>query len=189
HYPNLAALNAEWGTNFGRWEEVTPELTDAAVRRTDDNYAAWADFKAWMDMAFARAVRAGTEAGHRADPAAVVAVEGLQLPGWGGFDYSLLAPAVDLMEIYDIGDAVALAHAFNPALVLLRTSFGAGANEYHATWQHFLRGGRGMIVWDEADNLVLPDGSPGPRGQDLAELTAAIRQVAPEVMRSAPSLD
>ena len=29
-----------------------PELTDAAMRRTDDNYSAWADFKAWMDVAF-----------------------------------------------------------------------------------------------------------------------------------------
>src|SRR3954470_22305020 len=132
-----------------------------------------------MDVAFARAVRAGTEAAHRADPHAEVALEGLQLPGWGGFDYSLLAPTVDLMEIYDIGNAVELAHAFNRDLVLLRTSFGSGSNERHAAWQHLLRGGRGMIVWDEADKLVLADGSPGPRGQDLAGLTAAIRQVAP----------
>ena len=99
-----------------------PELTDAALQRTDGNYSAWADFKAWMDVAFARAVRAGTDALHQADPDAFAGLEGAQVPGWGGYDYSLLAPAVDVMEIYDSG-AMELARAFNPNLIALRTSF------------------------------------------------------------------
>ena len=61
-YPSLPALNQQWGTSFERWDQVMPELTDAALRRTDGNYSAWADFKAWMDVAFARAVRAGRSA-------------------------------------------------------------------------------------------------------------------------------
>jgi hypothetical protein len=88
-YPDLAALNQQWGANFPDWDAVTPELTDTAIRRTDDNYSAWADFKAWTDVAFARAVQAGTEAVHQADPTALAGLEGGQIPGWGGYDYSL----------------------------------------------------------------------------------------------------
>ena len=188
-YPSLGALNQEWGTDFANWDAVTPELTDQAMRRTDDNYASWADFKAWMDVAYARAVRAGTDAVHRADPAALAGLEGAQLPGWGGYDYSLLAPSVDVMEILDVGNALDLVRAFNPTLIPLRTSFGAGPREHHDAWQHMLRGGRGMIVWDSGDDIVLPDGSPGPRGRDLGALAAAIRTVAPTIMASKPAPD
>lgn len=188
-YPDLEALNRQWGTDFASWGDVVPELTDAAVRRADDNFSAWADFKAWMDVAFARAVRSGTDAVHEADPAALAGLEGGQTPGWGGYDYSLLAPAVDVMEIYDHGDAVELARAFNPKLIQLRTSFGQGLREHHAAWRHLLLGGRGMIVWDERNDVVQPDGQPGPRGYDIAQLVSAIRVVSPELMASVPSPD
>ncbi len=188
-YPGLAALNREWATDFAAWDAVLPQLTDAALRRTDDNYAAWADFKAWMDVAFGRSVRTGTDAVHRADPAALAALEGGQVPGWGGYDYSLLAPAVDVMEIYDIGDAVELAHAFNPHLITLRTSFATGPREAHAAWRSLLLGGRGSVVWDENDDVVQPDGTPTPHGQAIADLTAALRQVAPALLAAEPAPD
>src|SRR5260370_10935646 len=93
-YGSLAALNAEWGTTFARWRDVMPETTRQAMQRVDGNFAAWADFKAWMDEAFARALRVGTDAVHEADPSALAAIEGAQMPGWGGYDYTLLANAV-----------------------------------------------------------------------------------------------
>jgi hypothetical protein len=188
-YADIAALNRQWGTAFADWDAVVPELTTAAMRRTDDNYSAWADFKAWMDIAFARAVRAGTDAVHRADGSALAALEGGQVPGWGGYDYSLLAPAVDVMEIYDFGGSLDLALASNPALIALRTSFATGPRETHAAWHHLLRGGRGMIVWDERNDVVLADGSAGPRGREIADLVASLRAVAPAIMAAEPSDD
>ena len=178
-YPDLDALNRQWGTAFARWAEVQPELTDAALRRTDGNFSAWADFKAWMDMSFAEAVRHGTEALHRADAAALAGLEGAQIPGWGGYDYGRLAHSVDVMEIYDAGQAMDLARAFNPGLITLRTSFGQGPAEIHQAWSSVLRGSRGIVVWDEADDVVADDGAAGPRGRELAALTAGIRGVAP----------
>ena len=178
-YGDVAALNRQWGTDFARWNDVRPEATDAALRRTDGNFSAWSDFKAWMDVAFARAVRAGTDAAHAADPAALAAIEGAQVPGWGGYDYAKLAPTVDVMEIYDYGESLDLAMAFNPALTALRTSFLTGPRESHSAWRSVLHGGRGMVVWDEADNVVLPDGSPGPRGRELQVLAAGIGAVWP----------
>lgn len=185
-YPSLAALNQEWGTRFDDWDAVTPELTDATLARADGNHAAWADFKAWMDVAFAGAVQAGTRAVHDADPAALAALEGGQVPGWGGYDYFRLAPSVDLMEIYDAGDAVAVARAANPDLIVLRTSFAAG--DGGETWRNLLQGGRGTIVWDEGA-IVAPDGAPMPRGEELARVAADVRRVAPAIMASRPARD
>ena len=164
----MAALNLEWGTDFTSWDAVQPMLTDSALARIDGNYAAWNDFKAWMDTAFARAVRAGTDALHRADPDALSGLEGGQLPGWGGYDYFQLAPAVDVLEIYDEANNVAIARAANPDATLLRTSFGPGDGA--EAWRNLLQGGRGTVVWDEGDQVVRPDGSPAPRGAELARL-------------------
>ncbi len=186
-YADLDALNRQWGSRFGTWDEVVPELTDDAMRRTDDNYSAWADFKAWMDVAFAAAVRAGTDAVHRADPGALAAIEGAQVPGWGGYDYGRLAGAVDVMEIYDSGNSLEIAHALNPALIPLRTVFETGPRATHAAWQNLLRGGRGAIVWDEADDTVTAAGEPGPRGRALATLTSSLRVVAPALIASRPA--
>ena len=83
-YGTLAELNRQWGTDYAAWDQAAPMLTDAALRQADDNFSAWSDFKAWMDVAFSRAVRAGTEALHAADPAALAGLEGTQPPGWGG---------------------------------------------------------------------------------------------------------
>jgi hypothetical protein len=174
-YGTLTALNRQWGSRFGTWNAVMPMTTDQALRRTDDNFSAWADFKAWMDVAFADAVRAGTAALHAADPAARSAIEGAQIPGWGGYDYSLLAPAVDAMEIYDVGNSLDIARSLNPHLIVLTTGTSAGAAERQQIWREALRGSRGLILWDEAGTLVNDDGSPGPRGQDLAETFAELR--------------
>ena len=188
-YADIGALNRQWGTGFAAWDDVVPELTDVAVRRTDGNFSAWSDFKAWMDVAFARAVRVGTAGVHAGDAAALSALEGAQVPGWGGYDYTLLAPAVDVMEIYDHGNALDLALAFNPALIPLRTSFGTGPREAHEAWRSVLHGGRGMIVWDEADDVVTADGAPGPRGRMIAGLAEAIAAVTPVLFAARPDPD
>jgi len=185
-YGDLAALNVQWGSRFGEWDEVVPDLTDDAMRRPDDNFSAWADFKAWMDVAFAAALRTGTEAVHGTDPAALSAIEGAQVPGWGGYDYGRLAGAVDVMEIYDAGNALEIAHSLNPALIPLRTVFETGPRATHAAWRDLLRGGRGMIVWDERNDTVTPAGEPGPRGLALATLAASLRVVAPVLIASRP---
>ena len=188
-YADLGALNRQWGTSFADWDSVVPELTDAALRRPDLNFSAWADFKAWMDVAFARAVRAGTDAVHWADPAGLAGLEGAQIPGWGGYDYSLLAPGVDVMEVGDSGNAMQLARAFNPGLILLRTGGGTGPREIHAAWRHLLLGGRGTIVWDEANDVVDAHGSALPRGKAISGLTNAMRAVAPALFVSTPAMD
>lgn len=174
-YGSLTALNAEWAAAFARWEDVVPATTREAMRRTDGNFARWADFKAWMDVAFARALRMGTDAVHRADPTALAAIEGAQMPGWGGYDYTLLAHAVDVMELYDMGENLPIAVSLNPTLITLKTTFAADHKRIHAIWRDFLRGGRGLILWDEKHEIVRDDGSLGERGRIYAPLFAELR--------------
>jgi hypothetical protein len=170
-YGSLDALNTEWGANFVRWQDVRPETTRQAMRRSDDNFAAWADFKAWMDIAFARALRMGTDAVHEADPSALAAMEGVQIPGWGGYDYSLLVDAVDVMELDDLP----LAHALNPHLIMLTTSFGGGPEYIHGIWGDLLAGSRGLILWDSENAVVRDDATRGDRGEAYAATFAEIR--------------
>ena len=172
-YASLAALNAEWGSGFAHWEDVVPQGTDAAIARRDGNFASWNDFKAWMDVAFADALRAGTDAVHAADPTARAAIEGAQIPGWGGYDYTRLAGAVDVMEIYEAADNVGIVASLDPALVRLVSS-GGGPAEAHDIWHAALLGARGVVLWDPDGAVVAADGTPGPRGIALAPVFAAL---------------
>ena len=165
-YATLAALNRQWGASFPSWDAVMPETTNEAMRRTDDNFSAWSDFKEWMDEAFARAVKVGTAAVKSVDPTAYVAIEGAQQPGWGGYDYARLTQVLDLMEPYNVGGNVEIIRSLNPKMVVLTTSTAAGPWEKHRVWYELLHGSRGLILWDPKSEFVGPEGGLGARGAE-----------------------
>jgi hypothetical protein len=169
-YGTLAALNRQWETGFSAWAEVRPFTTTEAMQRSGENFSPWADFKIFMDICFADAVRAGTDAVHAADPTALAGLEGMQVPGWGGYDYSRLAHAVDVMEINDSSNNVEIIRSLNPAAIVLATSAGADAAAQHAIWHSLLLGARGLILWDERGEVVAADGTIGARGRAYAPL-------------------
>jgi hypothetical protein len=168
-YGSLAGLNAQWRSRFAAWDAVVPETTAEAMKRADGNWSAWADFKEWMDEAFARALALGAQAVHAADPAALAAIEGAQIPGWGGYDYSRLARAVDVVELYDGGGNLEILRSLNPGLVLLTTSPESGAREAHQLWRTLLRGGRGVIFWDPKGEIA------GERGRSAGAVLREIK--------------
>jgi hypothetical protein len=174
-YGDLARLNDEWGSTFRSWDEIMPMTTREAVTRADQNFAAWGDFKEWMDVAFARALKSGSDAVHAADPEALSAIEGGQIPGWGGYDYSRLATSVDAMELGDEGGSIEMLRSFNPNAVMLTTSFSGGAAGAHRVWRELLRGTRGLILWDSDHQIVGTDDSVGDRGRDAAPYFREIR--------------
>ena len=174
-YGSVAALNQQWSSKFDGWGQVTPMTTQDAIRRSDWNFSAWADFKEWMDVAFARAIENGSQAIHAADPEAVAAIEGAQIPGWGGYDYSRLASILDAMELYDFGDKIEIVRSFNPKLIMLLTSPARGTREEHRVWRETLRGIRGLILWDEKNEFVDEDGNLGNRGRETAAFFAELR--------------
>jgi len=148
-YGNIAALNYQWQTAFADWDSVVPLTVLQAIKRADDNFSAWADFREWMDISFAQALKMGADAIHSVDPSAIVAIEGGQAPGWGGYDYALLAKALDGFELYDSGQNVDIVQSLNPAAVILTTAFNTGANEKLRVWRELLHGGRGLILWED----------------------------------------
>jgi hypothetical protein len=174
-YHDLAALNREWGRHYRRWDEISPETTDEALRAGMADLAPWADFKAWMDLSFADSVGFGTKAVHAADPQALAALEGGQIPGWGGYDYTRLAKSVDVMEIYDFGASVAIARAMNARLITLMTIAVNDPNARAALWRGVLAGMGGVILWDEDAALASPDGGLGRAGRDFAPDFLALR--------------
>jgi len=167
-YGALEAVNREWGTKFASWENVTPPTTTATMMRTDGNYAAWSDFKAWMDVSFSDAIAAGTRAVHAGSPSALAAIEGGQMPGWGGYDYTRLSASVDVMEPSSAGEGLEIAQSFNPRLIPLMTVNWSRPGALHRSWHEFLRGVRGMVIWDSDDHFVHADGSIGPDGRVAA---------------------
>src|SRR5262249_11679548 len=124
---------------------------------------------------FAAAVESGTMAVHAAEPQAVAAIEGAQIPGWGGYDYSRLATIVDAMELYDFGDNIEIVRSFNPKLIMLLTSPGRGSFEEYRLWREPLRGIRGLILWDEKHEFVDQNGHIGARGREAGPYFAELR--------------
>ncbi|MFC3103778.1 beta-galactosidase [Salinisphaera aquimarina] len=163
-YHSLAALNAEWGMDFPSWDRVMPMTTRQAMTKQDHNFAAWADFKAWMDVSFAGALKMGADAVREGDPDAFVGFGGSQMPGWGGYDYARLTKAVTAIEIYDIGRSVDIVHSLDPSIPILGTGFSSGRWEKHRVWHELLHGNRGLILWDPDRRYVQPDGQPTKAG-------------------------
>ena len=166
-YSTLDDLNRQWGTTFTSWDLVTPMTTSMAMKRTDDNFSSWADFKEWMDIAFAQAVKMGVDAVRSADPDAYAGIEGAQMPGWGGYDYYRLSQSVNAIEPYDIGNNIEILRSINPSIAVLTTAFAQGPWEKQRIWYELLHGNRGIIIWDDKHGFIAQDGKIGERGREV----------------------
>jgi hypothetical protein len=177
-YGSLAMLNRQWGSNFTSWNQVTPMTTDEAMKRSDDNFSAWADFKEWMDICYANALKMGSDAIHSVDPEAYIGIGGGQMPGWGGYDYSRIVKSLTAIEPYDIGNNIEIIRSLNPAMAVLTTAFAHGSWEQQRVWHELLHGNRGLILWDDKSEYLNQKGELEPRGREAAgyynELRAGI---------------
>ncbi len=174
-YGNLGALNEEWGTHFTDWNLVMPLTTNQAMKQPGDNFSQWADFKEWMDISYADALKMGADAIREGDPHAYVSIGGGQMPGWGGYDYSRITKALTAIEPYDIGRSVDIVHSLNPAMPILSTGFGSGPWQKHSVWYNLLHGERGLIIWDEGEKYIQKDGEPSAIGKQAGEYYNEIR--------------
>jgi hypothetical protein len=167
-YGTLPALNRQWGSHFTLWNTVTPDTTNEAMKRTDENYSSWSDHKEWMDTSYARAIRMGVDAVRSVDAHAYVGIAGGQMPGWGGYDYWKLSQVLTAIEPYDIGNNIEMLRSFAPRLPFVTTAFARGPWEQHRIWYELLHGARGNIIWDEKFEMAPAGGNVGPRGEEVA---------------------
>ncbi len=99
-YQTLAALNAEWETDFATWDAVTPMPADEARGR--GNFAPWADHRTFMEVSYADFFRFVDDEIEARDPGARLGISGTQAAeAYGGYDWSRLTDALDFGQTYD----------------------------------------------------------------------------------------
>lgn len=131
--------------------EFDPRLTHQA--RTRWNFAPWADFRTYMDVALARTLNELRQGARELDPRTPVGIEGTQMPSaFGGYDLSRLARVLDWVEPYDIGNAREIFSSFMPGKPILTTVGEMDSNHARRRlWHLLLEGDRGCIVWWSED--------------------------------------
>lgn len=197
-YSSLEALNAQWETGFASWDEVVPETTYEAKDRERgalaegalENYSAWADHRAFMDLTFARTLARMRDIIRELDPDTPAGIEGTQMPSaWGGYDLWRLSQAIDWVEPYDIAGSRELWRSFLPqGTPILSTLFGSDFRRIgRRLWRDLLHGDRGVIVWDDDQSRSIAKTAPGlpltDRGRGLATVFPELKSMAPLLFR------
>lgn len=151
--------------------QFDPERARAEPTRW--NFAPWADFRTYMDVALARTLGELRTAARELDPVTPVGIEGTQMPSaFGGYDLWRLSQVLDWVEPYDIGNAREILGSFMPGKPILTTVFEKDTP--HASrrlWHLLLEGDRGCIVWWSEDCIDWKSDDYG--------LTAKARALAP----------
>lgn len=203
-YGSLEALNSEWGTNLGSWNEVVPMTTYEIKERERtalklgqlENYAPWADHREFMDFSFAQALAKMRQIIRQVDKNALVGLEGTQMPSaWGGYDLWRLSQVIDWVEPYDICNSREIFRSFMPKdAPILSTVFGTDYNRIRLRlWRLLLHGDKGCIVWDDEKSRCVdkskPDLPPIERGKQLAAIFRELKTGAHLIFQLEPIVD
>ncbi|MFC1712634.1 beta-galactosidase trimerization domain-containing protein [Candidatus Poribacteria bacterium] len=193
-YDSLDLLNQEWETDFASWDEVIPMTTYEAKDRERDalqagqleNYAPWADHRAFMDITFSQSLDRLRGIIRELDSDTPVGIEGTQMPNtWGGYDLWRMSQAIDWVEPYDIAGSREIFRSFLPANApILGTVFGSDMPRIRRRlWYLLLHGDRGCIIWDDEKSRCIEKAADGmpvtERGRGLAKVFAELKSVAP----------
>ncbi|HUS48456.1 MAG TPA: beta-galactosidase, partial [Phycisphaerae bacterium] len=134
-YGSLAAINAEWGTDFKKLADVVPLTTDQMMARAGENFSPWADHRHFMNKVFADVLKEGCDVLKEVDAEAIGGIVGAQMPSaFGGYDYWLLSEALDCIEPYNIGNNREIWRSLAPDKPAITTAFGFGDMEVWRLW-------------------------------------------------------
>lgn len=144
-YRTLKALNEEWGSAYRRWEEITPPTTEEAQQ--EGRIPAWADFRRFMELTYAEALKYTQEVVEGLDPGAKTLVGGTQVPTpFNGTDWWLFSQSIGILEPYFGIDEF---RAFNPDVPIIQACGyqDAGPELEEELWRRFLRGQQGATIF------------------------------------------
>ena len=174
-YGSLEKLNAAWGTSFANWDTVVPMTTAEAQRH--DNYAPWADHRAYMEQEFVKAFAKARDLLRQIDPDARASISGTQVPtAHNGCNWYEIDQLLDYLQPYSGGSQDPMHHLFNPNLLI--TGFTGyeltGDAAHHQQWERLFYGHRGAsIFWHYT--LLNPDLAFSEQGKALAETFTRIQ--------------
>lgn len=158
-YSNIHGLNAEYGTSFKSFDEVSPRSYEAYREQLSPksigtiNLSAWCDWRSYMDTQFATILAELTSYANELDPATPAGFVGGQGPNaFGGYDYRKLTGAVQWMEAYDIGGSNEILRSFwtqkRPHVQTYFSSKNPRLDTWFL-WYYLCHGNRGVIGWPE----------------------------------------
>ncbi len=155
-YPTLAALNAEWNTDFAAWDEVVPMTADEVGDRA--NYAPWADHRTFMEITFAQFLRWMDETLESHDPGARLGTSGSQAASaYGGYDWWRLTDAFDFIQAYDHQNTGEMHRSFHDMLAAPWWGYGSKDPQLeHQLWRRLLNDNAGAMYFSCA-SLIAPD--------------------------------
>ncbi len=98
-YGGLDALNEEWSTNFGAWDQVEPIRLEEA--RASGQIARWVDHRLHMEKVFLDMHNYATDVIREIDPRARVGFDGaFRTDSWIGYDFWDLMNHLEFMVVY-----------------------------------------------------------------------------------------
>ncbi len=190
-YGTLDKLNAEWGTAFANWQDVEPMTTPEMrqKQRQSRNYAAWAEFRDFMDETYAawhgevsREARkcgitvpfdiSGTSAGN--------AYNGLQWYRW--------APFIDQASLYHGANQEELMRSFAKPGFRATPWFGydqVGKNVAYQIWHDALLFRRGGASYYSTRSIMRPDYTMDRPAREFREATMDLRSGVGELLNMA----
>ncbi|HUU13664.1 MAG TPA: beta-galactosidase trimerization domain-containing protein, partial [Terriglobia bacterium] len=174
-YSDLAALNAEWESQFPNWDAVVPLTT--AEAQAKGNYAGWMDHRTFMEEVFAHALDVAAKTVRQEDPGGLASISGTQVPGpSNAVNWYRLDRIVDYLQPYSNGDQDDLHRSIRPDLIL--TGFTGyerhGKALRHELWHRLFHGHIGAsLFWHYT--ALNPDLTLTEQGRDLAETIGEFR--------------
>ncbi|HUV38397.1 MAG TPA: alpha-amylase family protein [Planctomycetota bacterium] len=191
-YPSPGALSRKWDVKFNRWDEVRPSTAGEVLERERRNFerhdtlnfAAWAAHREFMDEELSTRVRELTERIRQQHRDVRVGLMGAQPPAaYGGYDWSLLADTVNIIEAVD-PLTKRLSASLNRQRVSPGYTFGvvgstAPTPEILRHLWTFVADGDLGIVLKPGGNLLGAEAMPTEKGYDLQRTLLALDGAGP----------
>lgn len=193
-YPDLAALNSEWGTQYQQWEDVKPITLKEAYRLK--RYPQWLDHRLYMESLFTKLHLRYRDVIRKEDPAARTGIHGPYYPARSstGYNFYQLLPHFNYFCWYatDVSfcHEVKAVQSFLPKDSLKTGWFGCYSGQTteermrYFPWHILLLGGNAVSWWVGSDPGM---GLGGPAGVSPDYLPLRHLQQAGEEVRELKS--
>lgn len=160
NYTGIEDLNTQWNSRFKSFSEVMPQGFErvrkslSAKHFSNWNLSPWMDFRHFMDIQFSQVLSELVAYSNSIDPDTPAGFAGGLSPSvWGGYDYGLLARAVQWMEAYDIHGSNEILRSFwkYSKNIRMQTFFSSGNMKKDSwfLWYYMLHGNQAAIGWPE----------------------------------------
>ena len=193
-YGNLERANAEWGTEYGSWEDITP--VRAGEVRERGNFALWVDFRMFMEDVWIGAFEAVHDAVNKRYPEALLSFSNpFGRNPFSGEDHYKSAMAEDIHCKYLRPDLIKEFRSFNPTTPI--HSFYGYLESVpfcrYFPW-HFALNGGDVLSWYDVvgrqNRYALFDatGRHTPRSKAVVETTADLITGVGKILRDFPPI-